>query len=137
MYAEQSSYRNARNAERRLQPRVSFAHNAENRYDNSLGSACRINGGVTVKQAEKSFPFDKSMMLNVIYDTLERLGISVINSNSEQGLMSFHNDQANDYVLCIETMYPQKTVRVTLASETEEIDNCFADTLFEDVFCKG
>lgn len=90
-----------------------------------------------MKQAEKSFPFDKSMMLNVIYDTLERLGISVINSNSEQGLMSFHNDQANDYVLCIETMYPQKTVRVTLASETEEIDNCFADTLFEDVFCKG
>lgn len=32
-----------------------------------------------------AFPYDRSMMLSVLYDTLERLGLTIEQANSERG----------------------------------------------------
>lgn len=85
-----------------------------------------------MKQAERTYPFGKSMMLNVIYDTLERLGVSAISSNSEDGIIKFHTDGA-ELILKINTVYPQETTRVMNASETENIDCDFTDALFDEI----
>lgn len=85
-----------------------------------------------MNQAEKYYPFGKSMMLNAIYDTLERLGASVTSSNSERGRIQF---QANDkaFILKIDTIYPQETVRVTITSDSDALDCSFSDALFDEI----
>ena len=85
-----------------------------------------------MQSEDKSYPFSKSMMLNVIYDTLERLGACVTSSNSERGRIQFQVDGI-DLVLKINTIYPQETVQVTVASETVDLDCDFTNALFDEI----
>ena len=86
-----------------------------------------------MKQAERSFPLGRSMMLNVIYDTLERLGVSVKNSNSERGRIEFQTETGMKIILWFHTVYPQETVKLTITSEAEDLDAEFAETLFDEI----
>ena len=85
-----------------------------------------------MQSEDKSYPFGKSMMLNVVYDTLERLGACVTSSNSERGRIQFQVDGI-DLVLKIDTIYPQETVQVTVASETVDLDCDFTNALFDEI----
>jgi hypothetical protein len=83
-----------------------------------------------LEQAVKSFPFSKSMMLNVLYDTLDSLGINVWSSNSEQGTIVFQTEDAQKVMIQIDTLYPQETVRLTI---TAELGADYTDALFDEI----
>ncbi|MDD3242471.1 MAG: hypothetical protein PHD32_01960 [Eubacteriales bacterium] len=85
-----------------------------------------------MKQTQKAYSFDKNMMLNVIYDTLERLGVSVGSSNSEYGRIQFRANGA-DFDLRIITVYPQETVRVMISWDENHSDSDLAEVLFDEM----
>lgn len=85
-----------------------------------------------MQSSAKSFPCCKSMILNAIYDTLERLGIHVVYGNSEQGKLEFKANDS-DLILAVETIYPQENVQVTLSSKSSDLDCGFADALFDEI----
>lgn len=84
-----------------------------------------------MKQTEKSYPYSRGMMLNVIYDTLDRLGISVLSTNSDRGRIRFRSHSGKDCILKIDTVYPDKTVKIAMESEPEDTD--FANVMFDEI----
>lgn len=85
-----------------------------------------------MQSAAIAYPFDKGMMLNVIYDTLDRLGVTAISSNSEQGRVRLRMNGV-ELALIIDTVYPQGTVSVTVGSSVGEADRDLADALLDEI----
>lgn len=81
---------------------------------------------------EKAYPFSKSMMLNIIYDTLERLDITVISSNSERGRICLKSNDTG-LVLKIDTVYPQQTVTVCAETQSPDSDDGLVAAFFDEI----
>ncbi len=71
-------------------------------------------------------------MLNAIYDTLERLGINNVLSNSEQGKLEFETNGSR-LIFAVDTICSKEKVDVTLTSKQGEMDCSFVEALFDEI----
>lgn len=83
--------------------------------------------------AERTFPFGKSMMLNVVYDTFDRLGVTVRSSNSEQGLMRFKLGTSSEVVLTVNAGCPQSHTLITLDTGKSDAKGGIAEALLDEI----
>ena len=80
---------------------------------------------------ERAYPYSREMMLNVIYDTLERLNIFLISVNSERGMVGFETQPNSEGILRVESVYPNMTSAVCL--QIEDSETKFANALFDKI----
>ena len=85
-----------------------------------------------MEHIEKQFPFGKNVMLNIIYDTLDRLDVTVTSSNSSNGQMAF-SSFGTEYTLKIYTVFPKENVSIDLAFEENDSNKDFAEALFDEI----
>ncbi len=80
---------------------------------------------------ERAYPYSREMMLNAIYDTLERLDILPLSINSEQGIVWFEAKNSFGGILHVETVYPAMTSTVSLEIESNE--DGIVSVLFDEI----
>lgn len=86
-----------------------------------------------MKRANRVFPYSKAIMLNVVYDTIDRLGMSVASNNSERGQICLRTPECGEVLMQIDTVYPQEGVRVTITSQKDDTDCNIIDALFDEI----
>lgn len=85
-----------------------------------------------MEHIEKQFPFGKNVMLNIIYDTLDRLGVTITSSNSSNGQMVF-SSLGIEYTMKIDTVFPKENVSIDLAFEENDSSRDFVEALFDEI----
>lgn len=79
------------------------------------------------------FHYDKAIVLNAIYDTLDSLGIIIKYSNSEEGEIIAQADSKIPIRLTLENTHTKELVNLTIFST--EKDPAFCDNFFDKISC--
>ena len=67
------------------------------------------------------FAYDRNTMLNVIYDVIDSLNLSIRQINSEQGIMHIETAEGSSLQITVSTLFPINCTSVGISSR--EITN--------------
>jgi hypothetical protein len=82
------------------------------------------------------FPYNKRLMLNVLYDTIDALELTLERTNSERGtlLVSTQDKQSKTVRIAISSECPDQSTRVQLFSEADDSwSKTWSKVFFEEV----
>jgi hypothetical protein len=71
------------------------------------------------------YPYNKRTMLNVLYDTIDVLGLTLEHTNSERGtlLVSTKDKQPKTVRIAISSEHPDQSTRVQFFSDSDDSDS--------------
>ena len=69
------------------------------------------------------FAYDRNTMLNVIYDVIDSLNLSIVQINSEQGIIHIETAEGSSLQITVSTLFPINCTSVGISSV--EITNDF------------
>lgn len=78
------------------------------------------------------FPYDRSTILNVIYDVVDSLGMTIRHVNSERGKLVVETEEGSSVRITVDTLFPANSTKVDLVDVQEsagELDLVFMDEM--------
>lgn len=78
------------------------------------------------------FLYDRSTILNVIYDVVDSLGMTIRHVNSERGKLVVETEEGSSVRITVDTLFPANSTKVDLVDVQEsagELDLVFMDEM--------
>jgi hypothetical protein len=78
------------------------------------------------------FPYDRSTILNVIYDVVDSLGMTIRHVNSERGKLVVETEEGSSVRITVDTLFPANSTKVDIVDVQEsagELDLVFMDEM--------
>lgn len=77
-------------------------------------------------------PYEKSTILNAIYDVADSLGLTISHVNSERGVILLHTAEGAQMRVMVDTVFPSGGTRIGV-EDAHEVPAKFVSVLFDEI----